>query len=470
MSSNFYAQRRPRTFYARKKNMSFGPRRAYPRAASRVPRNHSVPNTRNTQYKYPGVGRRVGGSVGRMAGNVVAPGVGGFVGDLLGQAVGGGAQALLKKVTGFGDYSVSKNSIVYNQDAVPEFSSNNERVTVVSHREFIQDIVSSTNYQNNSFRINPNDAGTFPWLSGLAHNYEQYVVQGMIFEYKTTSATAIGSTDTALGTVVMATQYNSLSQPFTNKQQMENYEFSQSTVPSQSICHPIECDPTQTQCGGIFNMYNPADTSGDLRLYDIGRFNIATVGMQEAGSVIGELWVTYKVCLLKPRLQGSDEVGDGYTFDAATIQMQTAPVGALAPVPFVNNVGIVTQYDEINQFVINPSYSGYLMAIASYSVTSITTSLRTPLISHSGGGIIDYAYDSYFGPNSNTSTVSTFAAADGPGNRVSVSLFKVQGGYDSNGVPARLTLDNGAQTGTLVCTAASVIFISMPNDFQPSFA
>ena len=91
---------------------------------------------------------------------------------------------------------------------------------------------------------------------------------------------------------------------------MENYEFAQSSVPSSSVMHPIECDPSQTAGQGLFYVDNDGySSSADPRLYNVGKFNIATVGMQ-AAATIGELWVTYKICFLKPKLQGSATVAD----------------------------------------------------------------------------------------------------------------------------------------------------------------
>lgn len=45
-------------------------------------------------------------------------------------------------------------------------------------------------------------------------------------------------------------------------------------------------------------------SGGTQQLYDVGLFNYATVGMQSAYTV-GELWVTYDVQFLKPRLRSS---------------------------------------------------------------------------------------------------------------------------------------------------------------------
>lgn len=275
-------------------------------------------NNYKKPYRYPGAGARYGSSIGSAIGNSISPGIGGIVGGGIGRGLGRLAQSAIKTVSGFGDYEVSKNSLVYNSDAVPQFT-HSDRCTIISHREFISDVRGSTAFKIDSYNINPSNSALFPWLSGLAQNYEQWVVQGMIFEFKTTCATAVASTNTALGTVVLATQYNSLAQQFNSKVQMENYEFAQSSVPSASIMHPIECDPTQTAGQGLFYIDNDGyNANADPRLYNIGKFNIATVGMQ-AAATIGELWVTYKICLLKPKLNGMTSIGEHFVLDPTTV-------------------------------------------------------------------------------------------------------------------------------------------------------
>jgi hypothetical protein len=141
----------------------------------------------------------------------------------------------------------------------------------------------------------------FPWLSQLATNYEQFSFKGLLFEYKTMSGNALTSTNTALGTVILATQYNTNDTPFTSKIEMEQYEFAQSVVPSCSIIHPVECAPSETVLSKLY-ISNPGSTvPGDPRFSNLGTFNLATSGMQ-AAAVVGELWVTYHVTFLKPRL------------------------------------------------------------------------------------------------------------------------------------------------------------------------
>lgn len=179
---------------------------------------------------------------------------------------------------------------------------------VVSHREYIQDITSSVPFIGENFPLNPGIQQTFPWLSQIADNFEEWVPEAIIFEYKTTSSNTVVNTTNSnpgLGTVIMATQYNSLNNDFGNKQQMENYENAVSVDPSRSVVHAIECarkespvQPMYVRTGAI-----PTGQPADLRFYDHGRMTIATTGQQTNNFVIGELWVSYRIRFLKPRLQ-----------------------------------------------------------------------------------------------------------------------------------------------------------------------
>ena len=391
------------------------------------------------------------------------------MGGALGSVVGGGAQALVKRITGFGDYSVSKNSLMYNRDAVPEFSNRNERCTMITHREFISDIRSGptlvgsgTAFHLDTYRINPTVSETFPWLSSIAECYEQYVVQGMIFEFKTTSATAVSSANTALGTVVLSTQYNSLSPDFTSKQQMENYEFSQSTVPSASVLHPIECDPAQTQCGGIFNMYIPGSDPGDVRLYDIGRFNIATVGMQAANTVIGELWVSYKICLLKPRITGVTEVADHWILDTASV-VEASPLGAPALStlsPSSTSYGDIGSFTEITSgttVVINPSFFGIISVQLVYYLPVNAAAQTMPTVTPSGP--ITDVTTSFYGFASNVVYNRVLTNANGL-SAYACFYFKCGGGYTNAGTPMTLTF--GSMSNMETPFNANLIIMSVP--------
>jgi hypothetical protein len=142
-----------------------------------------------------------------------------------------------------------------------------------------------------------------------------YNFEGLIFEFKSTSADALNSTNTALGVVIAATNYDVLDPNFSGKRQMEAYEFCTSTKPSCSMIHPVEC---KKGLNVLENMYvtqvqTPASlpANSDARLYYIGNFQLATEGMQ-AASNIGEVWVSYQVRLMRPKLP--TPVGSAYSY------------------------------------------------------------------------------------------------------------------------------------------------------------
>lgn len=233
----------------------------------------------------------------------LAPAIGAALGGAPGAAIGSAASSLFGSLFGSGDYSVKYNTLANSgQDVVPAFANGKHRSTIIRHREYIGDVISSGTtgaFKIETYDLNPGLINTFPWLAGVANNFEEWKPHGMVWCFKTASGSV--TTSQSLGTVIMATQYNVNDPTFTNKQQMENYQFGCSTVPASDLLHPIECDPKQTTFGTIYDIRDgPAD--GDQRLYDIGKFSIATQGIPGTNVNLGELWVTYEIELLKPQL------------------------------------------------------------------------------------------------------------------------------------------------------------------------
>jgi hypothetical protein len=264
--------------------------------------------------------------LGGLTGNAMTA-ISGGIGTL-----GGTAARMLSNITGFGDYKIRINSLMDASaaDAVPLFSTIDDGSLRVRHREFLADIASSATpslFQVASYAIDASNPTTFPWLSQLSENFEEYTFRGLIFEAKTSCGSI--STTGQLGTTIMATQYNSLALPFVNKQQMEAYSFACSTVISKDLIHPIECDPAITPSQGIFYTNQPGiiASDNDKRWSQLGNFSIATQGCPTASLNVCELWVSYDVILRRPRLlSGSNLLYDHWQFSTGI-----APNGGAGP-------------------------------------------------------------------------------------------------------------------------------------------
>jgi len=255
------------------------------------------PAPQESSSSHPGLLSSILGVGGSLLGNLIAPGVGGKIGGSLGSAAG----SLIGHITGMGAYHVERNSLIPGawEGPLPTFGGDGS--TILRKRECLGDIIGSTAFNITAYPINPGLFGTFPFLSGVAAQYDQYEMLGCVFEFVSTSGDALTSTNTAMGTVVLATNYDVLDAPFSNKIQMESYEFASSAKPGVNQIHPVECSPAQNLFKNLTVRSAGVPAGGDQHFYDLGIFYIATVGMQ-AAATIGELWVEYHVKLLKPKL------------------------------------------------------------------------------------------------------------------------------------------------------------------------
>jgi len=251
-------------------------------------------------------------------------------GRQLGGVVGKGLQALFKHLTGFGDYHVENNTLMTGGLSPPQIvNSSSHGGFIVRHREYLGDIEATTAFALASYPLNPGMSESFPWLSTVANSFEQYKWRGVVFEFKSLSSDAIlsASTSSALGAVIMATEYNSLNDNFADKNEMENHEFSNSRKPSLNFLHPVECKGSLTSIDLLYVRSGAIPSNADLRLYDLGKTEIATVGMQAASGVAGELWVTYEVELYKPQIPDNDTESQSAHISLGGLMSSSAPFG-----------------------------------------------------------------------------------------------------------------------------------------------
>ena len=251
-----------------------------------------------------GIGDYFGKSAGSYLGNLTGiPGastVGGFLGDKAGDFI-------KRKLFGRGDYTTTNDLMhVPGTGGAPLFGT--MRDVSFAHREYIGDIFgppAGQSFQVSSYPINPAISETFPFLSQLASNFEEYEFAQLVFSFKSTTTDIGSSTNGQCGSVVMAVNYNASAGPFTDKQTMSAYFGSTTCKSTDGAMCGVECDP-QKNAGPpiLYTRANPTIPSQDLKTYDLGTFQFAVVNSPAsfANLPIGELWVDYTIHLRKPKL------------------------------------------------------------------------------------------------------------------------------------------------------------------------
>nr|QKV51198.1 putative capsid protein [Crucivirus sp.] len=316
------------------------------------------------------------GRLGRAAGGAMF----GKPGATVGSWLGGGVSDIL----GFGDYAVKRNDLMMLDEGVPvpTFQNMNDGV-IVCHREYIGDVTQSTNFVNNQFIIQPGDSTTFPWLNQIAHQFEQYEILGMIFQYRSTASDFGTTSNMAMGSVIMATEYDTVDAAYGSKLEMENSQYAMSGKPSHDLIHPIECDPGVVGPMGLkYVRTGPVPTGKDNRLYDHGNFQIATTGMPSASGTIGELWVTYKIAFYKPQFNlGSDIKSDIFFGTAGVASNSPFPVSpqpgnstgcivSQGAITFPSNAPVGSKW-LISLFVVGASTGG--MVVSAFNLAGCTS-------------------------------------------------------------------------------------------------
>ena len=172
---------------------------------------------------FRGLGTYAGGALGGMVGH---PAAGASVGNSLG--------ASLSRWLGSGDYTVKENSILTQtmrgSASVPSMHRTDQTI-VVRHREFIGVISGATAFQiRYELPLNPGLSSTFPWLSQIAANYQEYRFKGIVFHYIPTSGMVTGA-NPALGSVMMQTVYRANDEEPTSKYELLNEYWSNESMP-----------------------------------------------------------------------------------------------------------------------------------------------------------------------------------------------------------------------------------------------
>lgn len=379
----------------------------------------------------------------RALGGLGGASVGGLIGmPSSGAAVGSGLGAALSRWLGSGDYQVSANSMVSSMKAsgsIPMMHKNDQTV-VVRHKEFIGEIRSSINYAvRYSLELNPGVEQTFPWLSNIARNYQEYRFKGVIFHYVPTSGSAIASTNNALGSVMLQTSYRATDSAPDTKRELLNEYWSTETSPAETTCHPIECNPAENPFNVQYVRQTDIPAGDNLLLYDLGRTYVAVSGQQANDVVLGDLWVTYEVELKKPVLYSNvtNSLGNLISYD-------TAFGTGVKSGTFFDDTTIVTRYAG----TVIPTVSGRTITIPSnfegYIGVFLRISANSPYIDTGAAG---FAWDSSMVTTGPVTAAALCGGSSRWGTVVDTPNIPVRGVFQAHGYLKRNT--DGALPATL---------------------
>lgn len=242
-------------------------------------------------------------------------------------SLGGVLQRRLNRMFGSGDYVTSETPLTNSlfpgaKDPTTSATFQSDMSNRIRHREFVSQVVGPqagfAQYAYSTFSVNPGIFSTFPYLSGIAANFEQYRVRGLIFEFVSTSSNY--SATTQLGAVMMSAQYRSDASGYSTRMAIENSENCVSGSPDKSMLYGVECE------GSRYNSYyvRVGATVTPTVVEDFCKLTVATIGLQVANQILGELWVTYDVELISNKMP---ILTPGWANILSPVVSQVAPLG-----------------------------------------------------------------------------------------------------------------------------------------------
>jgi len=304
--------------------------------------------------------------------------------------------------TGMGEYQAEANDLLQSSKStmgvVPQFASQAEEHVIISRREYVSEIFgppagAGQAFTLQAFPINPGLERTFPWLSQIAQNYDEYEIHQLVFTFKSTTTESTSATNGQVGMVILNTNYNAGAANFQDKAEMQQYTGVASTRLTESCQHFVECDPTKNSGSvGEYIRANPIIEGQDIKSYDHGKFQIAiaNAAAEYANVSLGELWVSYTILLRKPKFFTA--LGLGITkdifcsFGTETFQQPFGSDLTSAPLSVPKNL-LLGQQNNLGSLLQNLSaatsqikltfpatYRGYLKIMLAIEGTTMTGS------------------------------------------------------------------------------------------------
>lgn len=250
---------------------------------------------------------------------------------------------------------------------------------IVSRREPLGQINGHTNEYSTRLveYITPNNPRLFPWLSTLAAHYQYFKFIELKFEFVSTVGSFGGATNNAIGETILARLSNVADPVPETLIQLEQYTpMSRKKTNKTNI---LNIDVKNRNLGGLpLREYYTSTAVEQWRLNDhnIGLIIAAVSGQPMSNTKIGEMFVHYKIALMKPQPVENNP----QTFHAVSeIMVQTPGYGQLAPLRYAK---IDSRSSDYSQWSITgentvhfPSYvaNGTYMVVFNQFAYNLTT-------------------------------------------------------------------------------------------------
>jgi hypothetical protein len=277
----------------------------------------------------------------------------------------------------------------------PNIRSNNKGI-FVKKREFIQNIVPVDPFTPTKIEFNPGLSAMFPWLSGVAPNFEKYRVHKLSFIYETAQSTFIP------GMVMFAPEFNISDDLPESKAELLEYAYAtrapvwknfQMELPVSAIMNYRD----------YYIRVNELSVTNDKKLYDPFYLIYATDAVQEDISYAGEIWVEYEIELLYPQRIPISTL----RFNSYKMLYFTSPTNDL-PFTTLNNStgGLLVSVQDGSKILFSESFTGRVEALVNVSNLGLATnfSVNPPswsVVSDSGSITLHWAVGGASSGNTN---------------------------------------------------------------------
>jgi hypothetical protein len=146
--------------------------------------------------------------------------------------------------------------------------------------------------------FNPGLKSTFPWLSGVAPNFEKYIIKHVSLQYKTAQSTFVP------GMVMMAPEFN-VSDPLpSTKTELLEYAF----AARSPVWKDFSINLSEKDIMNFKDYYIRVGNVTDRKLYDPFYIVIATDAVSTDLSYAGELWIEYDIELKFPQIMNQSVI------------------------------------------------------------------------------------------------------------------------------------------------------------------